>query len=77
MRVIPPGRSTSATFFRLRAPSASATSGVTFAGRRFGAATATGMLVGTPKVTSRRPFRGAYTLTVYPASVVLLTVTPR
>jgi hypothetical protein len=57
----------------LRAPSAYATSGVTLGGQSFGAATDSGALAA-PQPASVRAHGGAYTLTVPPASELLLTV---
>jgi hypothetical protein len=62
-----------ATVQMLRAPSAYATTGVTLGGQSFGAATSSGMLPA-PQLATVRAHAGAYTLTVPPASELLLTV---
>jgi hypothetical protein len=64
-----------ASLERLRAPSAFATGGVTLGGRRFGAATATGLLAA-PLPQSVAPSSGAYTVSLPAASAVLLTLPP-
>ncbi|MGI8411972.1 MAG: glycosyl hydrolase family 79 C-terminal domain-containing protein [Solirubrobacteraceae bacterium] len=67
------GASTVASLQWLLAPSVSATSGVSLAGRTFGAQTDTGTLAGTLNVSYVDPASGAYTVALPPGSAVLLT----
>jgi hypothetical protein len=59
---------------QLRAPSLSATSGVTLGGQTFGAATSTGLLGGNPANLTISPAAGAYTVVVPAASATMLTI---
>ncbi|HEY6398905.1 MAG TPA: glycosyl hydrolase family protein, partial [Solirubrobacteraceae bacterium] len=59
---------------RLSAPSASATGGVTIAGQRFRAATATGSLVGGWQSAAATPVNGAYAVSVPAASAASLSL---
>ncbi|MGO9902129.1 MAG: glycosyl hydrolase family 79 C-terminal domain-containing protein [Solirubrobacteraceae bacterium] len=61
---------------RLIAPSIDATGHVSIGGRSFGARTATGLLVGKPRVFAVLPVAGAYVLRLPPASAALLAVQP-
>ncbi|MGI8572938.1 MAG: glycosyl hydrolase family 79 C-terminal domain-containing protein [Solirubrobacteraceae bacterium] len=74
--VRPPIASASATLERLVAPRLRATNGVTIAGQGFGAATATGVLPGTPSTVSLEPIQNRYLVTVAPGSVAMLSVPP-
>jgi len=56
----------------LSAPSISATGGITFAGRSFGASTATGVLDGAPQSTTVTPLLGSYPVSVPAGSAALL-----
>ena len=56
----------------LQAPSASSTDGVTLGGQSFGDSTRTGVL-GSPQTQTVSPLLGQYTITVPPASAVMLT----
>ena len=64
----------SAALQRLLAPSARATSGVTFGGQSFGAVTFNGELAGQPKHALVRPRAGVYTVRLPAASAALLTL---
>jgi hypothetical protein len=66
-----------ATLERLTAPSVVSRTGIELGGRGFGAQTATGTLVGSPKTDSVRFSDGRYVITLPSASAALLTVTPR
>jgi hypothetical protein len=65
---------TDATVVRLTAPSLSAASGVTLAGRTFGARTATGHLAGRRVTETVRPSDGRYVVTVPAVSAALVTI---
>lgn len=65
-----------ATIERLRAPSLSATGGVTLGGQTFGAATRTGRLTGTPTTTSQPPIDGTYEVGLPPGSAAMVTLYP-
>jgi hypothetical protein len=67
------GRGT-ATLARLEAPSLSAATGVTLAGRSFGGWSATGRLTGAPQVSALVPNSGRYAVQVPAASAALLTL---
>jgi hypothetical protein len=58
----------------LRAPSITATDGITLGGQSFGASTQTGLLAGTPQVTDLAPDDHTYAVRLPPGSAVLLTV---
>jgi hypothetical protein len=66
-----PGAS-AATLDWLTAPSAAATSGVTLGGQTFGGETHTGLL-GPPQSVPIAAVTGAYTISLPPASAVMLT----
>lgn len=68
------GVSGSAALQRLLAPSAHATSGVTFGGQSFGALTTTGTLVGHRTHAVVRPAAGVYSVRLPAASAALLTL---
>jgi hypothetical protein len=68
------GISGSAALQRLLAPSARATSGVTFGGQSFGAVTLTGTLIGHRSQAVVRPAAGVYTVRLPAASAALLTL---
>jgi hypothetical protein len=77
---LPPGLVVSgmpATLQRLRAPSVTATQGVTLAGQSYGAHTPTGNLTGSPRTTTVDPIQGRYVVTLPPASAALLTAAAR
>lgn len=57
----------------LQAPSVTSTSGVTLGGQTFGAETTSGRLAGTSQIQTVDPVLGTYTISVPPASAVLLT----
>jgi hypothetical protein len=57
----------------LQAPTASSTDGVTLGGQSFGDSTTTGVLPGPPQTQTVIPVLGRYTITLPPASAVLLT----
>ncbi len=57
----------------LTAPSASATSGVSYTGRSFGSETTTGRLAGATQTTRQDSLLNSYTIQLPPASAVLLT----
>ncbi len=59
---------------RLRAPSVTAESGITFGGQSFGADTTSGRLVGSVHGQNVVPRGGTYTVTVPPASAALLAI---
>jgi hypothetical protein len=69
-----PGGRGGGTLERLLAPSLRARSGVTLAGQSFGAATTTGRLGGSPRVTAVNPRRGAFRVSLPAASAALLTL---
>jgi hypothetical protein len=68
-----PGATGGASLAALSAPSATATSGVTFAGQTFGTQTSTGRLSGAPQTTPIAPVSGAYQVQLPAASAVVLT----
>jgi len=59
---------------RLTAPSVGARTGVTLAGQSFGAQTTTGLLTGQARTPALTPRSGIYTVTIAPASAVMITV---
>ena len=59
---------------RLLAPRLGATAGVTLGGQSFGAATTTGQLAGTRRLTTVKPRGGAYAVSLPAGSAALLTV---
>ena len=65
---------TSAQAEMLSAPGADATTGVTLGGQSFGTETSTGTLPGPPVTATVYPFLGSYSITLPPASAVMLTV---
>jgi Glycosyl hydrolase family 79 C-terminal beta domain len=66
--------SAQATLEQLRAPGATALSGVTIGGQSFGLRTTTGLLEGRQATAALTPRGGFYTLTVPPWSAALVTV---
>jgi hypothetical protein len=68
-----PGIGRQSTLKWLQAPSAGATSGVTFGGRTFGTTTTSGLLTGPLQVDQTFSLLNSYTLNLPPASSVLLT----
>jgi hypothetical protein len=68
------GASAPAEVEQLRAPSISATSGVTLGGQTFGAETATGVLAGPAAHRTIAVSGGGYPVTVPPASATMLTI---
>jgi Glycosyl hydrolase family 79 C-terminal beta domain len=72
-----PGSFKSATLARLTAPSASATSGVTFGGQSFGAHTATGVLAGPSQREPVSGDDGRYVVSVPATSAAMLVLPPR
>lgn len=73
--VRPPDASTAGTLERLLAPGLRAMAHITLAGQTFGAATTTGKLTGSPRITTLRPIQDHYVVTLPPASAALLTLT--
>jgi hypothetical protein len=69
-----PGHTAIASLERLLAPRLSATAGVTLGGQSFGAATTTGQLARTRRLTMVKPRGGAYTASLPAGSAALLTV---
>jgi hypothetical protein len=72
--VLVPATAGRAELERLQAPSAYATSGVTLAGRSFGAQTTTGVLAGPARSDTLIPSAGAYAVRLPAASAALLTI---
>jgi hypothetical protein len=65
-----------ASLYRLTAPSASATSGVTLGGQSFGAETGTGLLAGQSECSSVTPADGRYVVSLPATSAALLVLPP-
>ena len=65
-----------ASLYRLTAPSASATSGVTLGGQSFGAETGTGLLAGQSESFSVTPADGRYVVSLPATSAALLVLPP-
>jgi hypothetical protein len=65
-----------ASLYRLTAPSASATSGVTLGGQSFGAETGTGLLAGQSGSSSVTPADGRYVVSLPATSAALLVLPP-
>jgi hypothetical protein len=68
------GKSDPASLERLLAPSVTASEGVTLGGQTFGKVTTTGQLRGEPDISIVARKRGAYVVSMPPASAALLTV---
>jgi hypothetical protein len=63
-----------ATLELMRAPSITATTGITIGGQGFGADTSTGQLAGTPETSDLKRGHHAYTFKLPPASAALVTI---
>jgi len=74
VRVRVPAGAGAATLTRLQAPGVFATGGVTLGGQTFGASTTTGLLGGQPMTSALSPRRGAYMVSLPPASVAVLAL---
>ena len=72
LRLQVPGFTKDAKLEWLQAPSVSSTDGVTLGGQSFGDSSTTGVL-GAPQTQTASPLLGQYTITVPPASAVMLT----
>jgi hypothetical protein len=72
-----PGAQPPAAVTWLRAPSIAATANITLGGQSFGAGTQTGLLAGTPQLTTLVPDDHTYALRLPPASAALLTIPAR
>jgi hypothetical protein len=71
-----PGASGPAALERLRAPSVSATDGVTLGGQSFAAQSTTGLLAGPPSTAVVTPGSGEYVVRLPAASAAMLTLSP-
>jgi hypothetical protein len=69
-----PGSAATGTLEALRAPSLTATTGITLGGQSFGSETSTGLLAGTPATAPVSPVNGTYRFSVPTAAAVVLTV---
>jgi hypothetical protein len=72
----PAGAGKLATLERLRAPSVTATDGVTLAGQGFGAETATGNLTGRLRAVRLKPVHGRYLIQLPAASAEMVSFVP-
>jgi hypothetical protein len=67
-----PGKATTATLIRLRAPTAASQTAVTLGGEGFGSRTTSGLPTGRERLESVTPVRGEYVVKVPPASAAVL-----